>query len=51
MYNRVVVVLGLRNAGLKWSGNGSCVVKQCTEREKINGICFTPGDYVLAIRW
>ena len=33
------------------TGNGSCVVKQCTERETINGICFTPGDDVLAIRW
>jgi hypothetical protein len=33
------------------SGNGSCVVKECTQRETINGMCFTPGDYVLAIRW
>jgi hypothetical protein len=33
------------------SGNGSCVIKQCTERETIDGVCFTPGDYVLAVRW
>ena len=32
------------------TGNGSCVVKQCTERETINGICFTPSDDVLA-KW
>ena len=33
------------------TGNGSCVVKQYTERETIIVICFTPGNYVLAIRW
>jgi hypothetical protein len=33
------------------SGNGSCVIKQCTERETIDGVCFTPGDYVLAVKW
>jgi hypothetical protein len=33
------------------SGNGSCITKQCTEREAINGTGFTRGDYVIAVRW
>ena len=33
------------------TGNGSCVAKQCKNRETVNDICFSPGDYVLAIRW
>jgi hypothetical protein len=33
------------------SGNGSCIIKQYTERETIDGVCFTRGDYVLAVKW
>jgi hypothetical protein len=33
------------------AGDGSCIIKQCTERESINGTSFTRGDYVIAVRW
>jgi hypothetical protein len=33
------------------SGEGSCIIKECTERESINGTSFSTGDHVIAIRW
>ena len=33
------------------AGKGSCVLRQVTEREKINNCRFDPGDFVLAVQW
>ena len=33
------------------AGNGSCVLKQVTGREKIDGTSYTAGDFVLSVRW
>ena len=33
------------------AGQDSCVMKQATERETIDGCRFDPGDFMLAVKW